>query len=576
MIHLLPFLPLTYGFLPLLGVVINLPQLGPAEAVSKAELTNSEKGLIRPVFNVKTDFGGKGDGVTNDQKAANEATAAAKAANGGIVWFPVGEYVLGTSLSVGEKVIILGAGPEISVLKAGANLNADVIKGENLGVGGANFIEIERIGVNGNKAENAVAGNGINIDGQRVRYYKVRTANCRETGLRHSRSGGIIPPSAGGIDCRARDCVFYGCTRGSLLTGITDFIYNECFPIENTVDGIKTEASAGACVLIACHGYGAAEHVYNFEGSWNATGCAAEGASVSQVRCKGGGTWLGGRTFRGGGPANVPGFEIIENATEMFVSGASITDCGTGGAFKAMGAATARKSYFQFKVTGGAEPSKAFALGEAGTWSADLVVAPIMGNNAIFGSPPGPLSTAAAAKLPTPGASLNAMQVTGNTNITEGMEVTYPGHVVTLFFTGTPLVSNAGTFNIDGNFQAANGATLTLCCIGASWWEVTRKPKNLQTLAAPTAQAELANNTETEASATRGAIVTLQWEAATATRSKIRVKVGATIVGEDEVSIADTGVNFSMVTFAVPAGSKWKWEQVEGTVTKALHSDVLL
>lgn len=88
----------------------------------------------------------------------------------------------------------------------------------------------------------------------------------------------------------------------------------------------------------------------------------------------------------------------------------------------------------------------------------------------------------------------------------------------------------------------------------------------LLTLEKPTALASRTVNTEFEVSATKPALVTGFVETATLTRTKVKILVGATVVTEAAVSVSSAGVSVVPFTFAVPAGNKWKWEKVEGTI----------
>lgn len=68
------------------------------------------------IFNVK-DYGATGDGITDDTTAVQAAIDAAEAAGGGVVYFPVGTYLVSTQLTaVDAAVHFLGAGAEVSIL----------------------------------------------------------------------------------------------------------------------------------------------------------------------------------------------------------------------------------------------------------------------------------------------------------------------------------------------------------------------------------------------------------------------------------------------------------------------------
>ena len=65
--------------------------------------------LLKGWFDV-TAFGAKGDGVTPDEDAINQALQAAYNNSGGVVWFPPGLYLIESKIIVTHTVTLLGAG----------------------------------------------------------------------------------------------------------------------------------------------------------------------------------------------------------------------------------------------------------------------------------------------------------------------------------------------------------------------------------------------------------------------------------------------------------------------------------
>ena len=115
----------------------------------------------------------------------------------------------------------------------------------------------------------------------------------------------------------------------------------------------------------------------------------------------------------------------------------------------------------------------------------------------------------------------------------------------------TPVVGT-NTSGTQGAAEAAQAAT----------------EKNLLANAAetPTALAAIAEATATECSATKPTTVTGFFEGKTATRTAIEILVGGVAVMKDVQSVAATGVGINNFTFKVPAGAKWEWKKVEGTL----------
>ena len=86
---------------------------------SEQEFITHNAETVTGIFNVKTGFGAKGDGVTDDTDAINAAIAAAVAAGGGIIYFPRGTYIVSSSFTTitSSGIYFEGSGLYVSIIK---------------------------------------------------------------------------------------------------------------------------------------------------------------------------------------------------------------------------------------------------------------------------------------------------------------------------------------------------------------------------------------------------------------------------------------------------------------------------
>lgn len=126
-----------------------------ANTISVKPFTDIESSI--PQFNVKY-YGATGNGSTDDFTAVQAAITAAQSAGGGIVYFPIGTYVVsGTPQITGSNIILQGAGDASEILLGTNALNSS---GTTIGLwvnGGSNII-IRDLQINGNSAN--IAQNG--------------------------------------------------------------------------------------------------------------------------------------------------------------------------------------------------------------------------------------------------------------------------------------------------------------------------------------------------------------------------------------------------------------------------------
>lgn len=133
-----------------------------------------------------TSFGAKGDGVTDDTVAIQNALASIS--SGGILFFPKGTYLSG-SFTIPRNVRVVGAGQYQTILKLKNGVNTDFVV-----FNGARGAGLENLSIDGNR-QNNTAGSGVLIKNDRsdipyedavsgLQIQSVHITNCKEHGLK--------------------------------------------------------------------------------------------------------------------------------------------------------------------------------------------------------------------------------------------------------------------------------------------------------------------------------------------------------------------------------------------------------
>lgn len=124
-------------------------------------------------------YGATGDGVTNDTAAVQAAITAVSGAGGGIVYFPLGTYLV-SALTVPEKVRLVGAGPTVSTIKKSANGVLVSMSGPSTDTTSATHVKyggIENLGLNGN----SLTGNLLQLSyADNMRFSRVHFTSCND------------------------------------------------------------------------------------------------------------------------------------------------------------------------------------------------------------------------------------------------------------------------------------------------------------------------------------------------------------------------------------------------------------
>jgi hypothetical protein len=157
------------------------------------------------------DYGAIGDGVTDDSAAIQSAINVVSTAGGGRVKFRAKTYLIGSTLTLPSKVVLSGVGSTVSIIKAKASFNADMIKSTNydslvgsdtwlVADGNQYAFGLEHIKLDGNKT-NQSSGDGVKFYGKRLYINDVIITSVKGEAW-HSESNETIPgtPSLNGDD----------------------------------------------------------------------------------------------------------------------------------------------------------------------------------------------------------------------------------------------------------------------------------------------------------------------------------------------------------------------------------------
>lgn len=508
--------------------VINWPSLGSGEAVNKAELAAAQKAVEekaaaevkeaekgkQTAFNVKTDFGAKGDGVTGDSAAIQAAINAAEIL-GGIVFFPAGTYRIDSTLLVGANIILRGAGWTSSILKAKKELNAPVIESKNFATTGSKNGAIDELCVDGNKAENTLKKDGIRLASQNWVCRSVISRNCIGAGFSNAILSETEKQSIG-VDNAFYSCRALNCESWGFYIEAHDTLLLDCQGIQNAEYSFYWATTGYA---IQCHSWcydstlaTATKTGWRLGTTVRCINCIAEGATERQVQFVGNGSrWIGGEVFNGVSKPNATLFEFNGGAS-IWIDGPYCHDFGTGGAFKFT--TNGAGSYIAANCFDpGGNSVTVGAPSENIRWDLELGGGTALGEarytqvkQLSFSSfNPGTVPNRTLYRDTNTGRlrykdglgttrdfQLAAMEIVEAVNtitvstqcsmakcFTLGAEIkkinaTFAGHRVCLVFIDAMKVIDGENLKLAGNFEATSDDTLDIICDGVNWYEVGR------------------------------------------------------------------------------------------------------
>lgn len=176
--------------------------------------------LGNKVYDVK-DYGAAGDGVTDDTTAIQAAIDAAEAASGGVVFFPLGKYMISAVLTVTESNIeLIGVGPASSIfLKASTADHMLFIKSTTADI---EHIRVADLKFDGNSDNQVASTKSVIVIGTHATYAANDVVIERVYMVDHQGYGvkvGSYNTSAECFRVQVRDCYFENTHKTPIMAG---------------------------------------------------------------------------------------------------------------------------------------------------------------------------------------------------------------------------------------------------------------------------------------------------------------------------------------------------------------------
>lgn len=208
-------------------------------------------GLVGASRNVR-DYGAAGDAVTDDAPAFTAAITAAAAAGGGTVFVPPGTYALGATVTLLERVVLVGAGMTATVLSPTSAVPVlSVTGGPNGGPVRLEFAGISELSIVGDASQQWGAP-GIRVaNSNQCCIRRVRIERLGGWGIQCAVDGGVGADQLFLEDVSIGYCVAGGLDRGSggSSTHWSRGLIEHCGKANDPNTGIGVRMLAGAGTL---------------------------------------------------------------------------------------------------------------------------------------------------------------------------------------------------------------------------------------------------------------------------------------------------------------------------------------
>lgn len=303
-------------------------------------------------------YNAAGNGVTDDSTVINTAITAVNAAGGGIIYFPVGTYIIGSTVTIRSKVTLQGAGIDATIFKAKASLNATMfqtLNTESLFSGttetGEQYWGIERCTIDGNNDNNS-SGDAIKTYSRCWRLNQVKITDAAARGINSKWGEGAAYDDDDELnfdpfmEVRLNDVYIGYCRQeGIYWDGPHDTQWDNVLVAlcshdsSGTYDGIFISSNAGGHMATNCHSWGDTQrYAWNIEAaSTHFANCEADDAATALIRINSDDcTWVGGTQIGGfystppsTGDKNLKGFVFGTSAFRPHIV-TSVRNCPNG------------------------------------------------------------------------------------------------------------------------------------------------------------------------------------------------------------------------------------------------------
>ncbi len=248
--------------------------------------------LVGEFVNVRL-YGAKGDGVTDDTTALQNAV---NAASGRTILIPAGTYILSDTITIPRTengIRITGSGSRATVLKNQTRTGAPIIEIEqgadgSPAVPGIRGCVIEHMRIIGGSTG---GGNGIDVG------YRFGGVQLNDLYLTSIGGDGINAVSGNAVDITCNNVevnTCYGIGFNFTAAATINTLSMNCCYANTCTDGFKI-AGVAAATLVACMADNNSLYGYRLAGSVTLVGCTAENNSGYGFAAVGAGnlTWIG-------------------------------------------------------------------------------------------------------------------------------------------------------------------------------------------------------------------------------------------------------------------------------------------